>query len=271
MTDIRYDNLDWNQLWKAAKQRKSWKSKKVNDWNERADSFAKRTANSIYVQQVIDSLAPQADWTLLDVGCGPGTLGLPLAEKVAQVTGLDFSPRMLEIFEQRRSALHLNNIALQQLAWDDDWEAAGVGPHDVVLASRSMAVKDLRKSLEKLTRMALQRVVVTDKVRHGPFDPDAFTAVGRKLENGPDYIYTVNVLYQMGYLPEVQYIRLEETMTYESFDDAFTSYAWMFQEMNNEEQGRLLQYLRTITTEENGRILLHRRTPPTWAYISWTP
>ena len=39
--------------------------------------------------------------TVLDLGCGEGSITLPLAEKVKSVTGVDSSPKMLELLNQR--------------------------------------------------------------------------------------------------------------------------------------------------------------------------
>jgi hypothetical protein len=142
----------------------------------------------------------------------------------------------------------------------------------VVIASRSLAVADLRAALLRLTEFGLKKIVATDKVRHGPFDPDAFAAIGRPLNTGPDYIYTVNLLHQMGYLATVDFIRLEEHLLYPSLDDAFARYAWMFRDLTATEADLLQRYVRSITTiNGDGSATVHCRHVPTWAYISWAP
>ena len=51
----------------------------------------------------------------------------------------------------------------------------------------SWSVLDLGSALRRLNAFAIHKVVVTDRVGHGPFDPDAYAAVGHPLRLGPDY------------------------------------------------------------------------------------
>ncbi len=264
--------LDWNLLWQQAKNKKTWASKKAHDWDKKAASFAKRTSTSIYTDKFLELLKPQEQWSILDAGCGPGTLALPLATMVRRVTAFDFSKNMLNILQQRATEDGLNNITTRHTSWEDDWRHSQIPCHDVAIASRSLAVKDLRAALAKLTAHARERVIITDRVKHGPFDPEAFAALGRPLNTGPDYIYTINLLYQMGYLPSIDYIRLEETLDFSSFADAMSGYTWMFNNLQADEEKRLKKYLHSITTTaEDGTVSVHRRHVPTWAYISWHP
>jgi hypothetical protein len=96
--------------------------------------------------------------------------------------------------------------------------------------------------------------------------------VGRELSAGPDYIYTVNLLYQMGILPTVDYIPLEKSIKYRSFDEAVAGYSWMFHGLDQDEEELLKKYVRSISsTGRDGTVTVHRRVVPIWAYISWTP
>lgn len=272
MNTVDVEDLDWNLLWQQEKNKKTWKEKKACDWDKKAASFARRTASSIYVDRFLHLLQPQPQWSVLDAGCGPGTLALPIAPVVRRVTGLDFSGGMLEILRQKAAEKGLKNITTCHGSWEDDWRQLQIGRHDVALASRSLAVRDLQAALTKLTAHAREKVVITDRVRHGPFDPDAFAAVGRPLNTGPDYIYTLNLLHQMGYLPTVEYIHLEETLEYGSFAEALSGCSWMFRDLTAEEEKRLKRYLKSISTiAPDGTVSVSRRHVPVWAYITWKP
>ncbi len=272
MPNIQFQDLDWSLLWQQAKIKKKRKSNGAADWDKKAASFARRTARSIYIEKFIELLAPEPDWSVLDIGCGPGTLALPTASRARQVTALDFSGKMLEILDNKADEQGLNNIATHKLSWEDDWLQHGIKPHDVAIASRSLAVDDLKKAITRLNHFATKKICITDRVKHGPMDPVAFAAVGRPLNSGPDYIYTLNLLYQMGYQASVSFIRLEESLGYPSFAEAFSSYMWMFQNLDSDEKKRLKKYVQSITTiSDNGRATVHRDNVPTWAYISWQP
>ena len=76
----------------------------------------------------------------------------------------------------------------------------------------------------------------------------------------------------MGYLPSVEYIRLEATLVYPSIDEALTAYTWMFRNLTAEEKTRLRKYVRSISTaQKDGTVTVHRPNVPTWAFISWKP
>lgn len=272
MDTVDITNLDWNLLWQQAHKKKSWQSKNAEEWDRKASSFARRISTSTYTDRFLELLKPQPHWSILDVGCGPGTLTIPLAAMVRRLTAFDFSRNMLDILRQEAAAKGLNNITIQHLSWEEDWQSVRIPIHDVAIASRSLTVKDLRTALTKLSASAREKVVITDRVKYGPFDPRAFAAVGRPLDAGPDYIYTVNLLYQMGYLPTVDYIRLEETLHYSSFEEAMAGYRWMFRDLNENEEQRLERYVRSIADSEDGQtVSVHRRHVPTWAYITWKP
>jgi len=272
MSNIQLQDLDWGILWQQANNKKSRRRKDSADWDKKAGSFAQRTTHSVYTEKFLELLSPKQDWSVLDVGCGPGTLALPVAARTRQVTAIDFSKNMLKILAKRAAEQGQNNISTHQLSWEDDWARHGIKPHDVAIASRSLAVSDLKKALTLLNSYATKRVCITDRVKYGPKDPDAFAAVGRELADGPDYIYTVNLLYQMGILPTVTYIRLEKTLEYTSFAEAFAGYSWMFRDLRQHEEDRLKKYILSIATiTEDGTVSVHRGYVPTWAYISWNP
>ena len=263
---------DWNELWKQSRSEKSFQPKTVDDWDKKAPSFARRNSSSLYIEKFIELLDPDPSWSILDIASGPGTLAIPLAKKVKSVSALDFSPVMLQILEQRIKEEGITNITTHQLSWTDDWHKHGIETHDTVIASRALGVDDLRSALEKLNTFAARQVIVTDKVGHGPFDPDAFAAVGRELRSGPDYIYTLNLLYQMGINATVDFIELERYLPCKSFEEATDLYFWMFKDLDRDEKKRLKKYVQSITTStENGTYSVLRKNIPTWAFIRWVP
>ena len=87
---------------------------------------------------------------------------------------------------------------------------------------------------------------------------------------GPDYIYTLNLLYSMGIRARVDFIRLEEQLRCKSVEDAIAGYAWMFRDLDTEEQKRLEAYVHSLAVRDtDGELRLHRPHVPVWAFISW--
>ncbi len=250
--------------------KESYYTKKSQDWDKKAPSFSFRNNHSCYIKKFIQLLNPSKEWSVLDAGSGPGTVALPLSQYVNQVTAFDFSPKMLEILNERALKDKVGNIFTQLLSWEDDWQKAAIGAYDVAIASRSLGVRDLKSALIKLTNHAQRKVCITDRVGTGPHDPYAFRAIGRPLPQSPDYIYTVNLLYQLGHRAEVHFIHLEDTLNCKSIGEAVEAYSWMFKKMKPAEQELLDKYVRSITTKNNdGTYTVNKQHTPVWAFISW--
>ena len=265
-----YQDIDFNGLWQEARRRKSWSGKSRADWNKKAESFARRTAHSEYADIFVDRMDPAPEWTVLDVGAGPGTLTLPLARRVRKVTAVDYSSQMLALLKKQAEDEKLVNIDAKEAAWEDDWQDIGIEPHDAVIASRSLAVDDLAVALTKMNQWAKRAVFVTDRVGATPFDPEAFAAVGREFSPGPDYIYTVNILYQLGINARVDFISLPGVRILASRADALSSYSWMFDRLTDGEERKLAAYVDSrLKKNGDGQYRLKLRTPPTWAFIHW--
>jgi len=266
------DAIDWNRLWRQGRERRTWQGKTRADWNRRAAGFARRNTASPYVTEFINRLNLRPEMTVLDMGSGPGTLSIPLARRVRSLTAVDFSTEMLERLGARCQAEGITNIELINGAWEDDWPSLGIGTYDLVIASRSLAVDDLGAALGKLNASAREQVVISDRVGDGPFDPALFQAVGRPFVPGPDYIYTVNILYQMGIHAAVDFIDLPETKTYESREAAMDSCLWMLDQLAADEQAAASRYFDRILMEnQDGSWSMLGQRQPKWAVISFTP
>ena len=122
---------------------------------------------------------------------------------------------------------------------------------------------------ENVNNWATRKIFITDRVGSGPFDPDLFSALGREFEPGPDYIFTVNILYQMGIYPHVDYIELEQSKTFTSREEAIASCRWMFDELNPREEENLAAFVDERLHKDERGFTLQRQTPVKWAFISW--
>jgi len=267
---MQFEDLDWNHLWQITSQKKAWKKKSRKDWDRRACGFARRHADSFFIERLLELLQPQSGWSVLDVGSGPGTLALPLARQIRHLTAIDFSKAMLQELQKAAGRCEISNITTRLLSWTDDWLKAGIRQHDIAISSRSLSVFDLESALWKLNNWAKEKVFVVDRVGSGPFDPDLFKAVGREFEPGPDYIFTVNLLYRMGINARVDFIELDQTKRFAGRQEAVDSCRWMLEPLSGEEENKLHEYVDAkLNRAEDGSLLLHRSQPVKWAFLSW--
>lgn len=262
--------IDWSLIWRESRNQRSCKSKGRKEWNQKAASFARRNRGSVYIDKLLPFIGVRYDETVLDVGSGPGTLSLPLAKKARAVTALDFSVDMLAEIKTAAKEERLDNITTVLAAWEDDWSGLGIEAHDIAVASRSLSVDDLGAALIRLNEWARRKVVITDRVGAGPFDPDVFAAVGRSFEPGPDYIITVNMLYQMGVNARVDFIPAEFTEVFASREEAADSCLWMLEELRPGELAAFERFLdERLALQPDGSWYLARNHTPKWAVISW--
>lgn len=79
-----------------------------------------------------------ADRKILDIGCGTGTVSIPLAQRGACVTAVDISPSMLDILNDDITSLQLQNaVDTVQSDWDH-YESPCT--FDIALASMTPAI-----------------------------------------------------------------------------------------------------------------------------------
>ena len=269
-TITTYSDIDWSLLRKNAMAQKGWKRKGPKEWDTKAQSFSSRTKHNDYTNLFIQELPLEPSLSVLDVGSGPGTLALPIAKHVHKVTAIDFSEGMLDTLNQHAKDEHTNNIRTVHCSWEDDWQNKGIVPHDIAIASRSVGVEDLEPALEKINSFATKYVFISDRIGATPFEEGAFHAIGRPFQTGPDYIYTLNILYKMGIFPNVTVLKPNPITTYPSIEDALASYRWMFHDLNSKEEHDLLKYInQNIIKKTDNTVTVQRNSPVRWALIWW--
>lgn len=84
--------------------RRTW-SRRAEAWDESVIPGLEKIAAS-----VLDNAGPVGGLRVVDLGCGSGRLSLPLAEKGATVTAVDFSADMLRLLRRRAEGQGLTNI-----------------------------------------------------------------------------------------------------------------------------------------------------------------
>ena len=261
--------IDWNQAWQEVKAKRSVRGRDRSFWNRRAPSFARHASETVYPSEFIRIMDPEPHWTVFDMACGGGTLAVPLAEKVREVTAVDFSDKMLDIIKEKCNEAGIGNIRTINARWEDDWERHGIGMHDVVVASRSLVVDDLRSALLKLDNLARERVYISTIVGDGPFDRRLFDTLERPLIMGPDYIYNYNLLYQMGIHAHLTFIVEKNSKTFRDHEEAANSMKWMLDNMSPEEDERLREYLERHLVRIEGNWRLDYDRSIKWAVMWW--
>lgn len=254
---IDFGRLYRDHLATAARTRKN-----ASAWDSRATGMAAKALRSRYASEFVDRMDLRDCTSLLDIGCGPGTIALEVADQLECVVGVDYSAAMLDAMRTKATERGLENVETLHRAWEDDW--SDVPQCDIVVASRSTTVEDIAAALAKLHAKARRRVYLTHLVGGHFTDPAVQAALGRSMPTVPDYIYLVNILHSMDIHPKVDYISHESRLADAvDFDDFARRVSWSIGELSPEEMARLRDwYERSTPTERAG-------APMRWAFIAW--
>ncbi|WP_072680484.1 bifunctional 2-polyprenyl-6-hydroxyphenol methylase/3-demethylubiquinol 3-O-methyltransferase UbiG [Arcobacter sp. LA11] len=260
---MKFDDIDFNELYVKQKQDSTFKMKSQDAWDKKAPSMNKKVHNSIYNDELLALVNTNDCESLLDVGCGVGNLSLKLATKLKEVNSLDYSSGMLDILKENANEQNLTNIKTINKSWYDSWEE--VPKCDIVIASRSMEVVDMKEALSKLDSQAKKRVYLSYKVGGSFLSNDILNAMKREIIKKPDYIYLINILYSMKINASVNFVRSEGRSTvYTSQEDFIKSVSWSIGDISDIEKERLITYYNEKIKDKEESIDYVK-----WAVISW--
>ena len=176
-------SADWNGEWmrlQAARHR----ADDSFEWDKRARHF-RPLETAPYARDFMKLLALKPGESVLDMGCGAGSIAIPLAQDGHPVIAADFSPAMLGTLDAGIEYYGLEDcITPLELAWDDDWDLVGpvAKAVDVAFASRSVTTTNLKGALAKLDRTARRRCAVTMVANSSPrYDLHLMNAIGASV------------------------------------------------------------------------------------------
>ena len=260
---MNFDEIDFNQLYIQQKENSSFKIKSQDAWDKKAFLMNKKVHNSIYNDEFLSLINIDNCESLLDIGCGVGNLSLKLAQSLKYIYSLDYSKGMLEILEQNAKISNLSNIKLINKSWYDSWE--DVPKADIVIASRSMEVINMKESLKKLDNKANKRVYISYKVGGSFLSDEILKVMKRDIVKKPDYIYLVNILYSMGINAQVNFVKSEGRNTvYTSLEQFIESVSWSIGKLTSNEILELEKYYSKVLKNRKNQIDYVK-----WAVISW--
>lgn len=254
---ISLQTLDFAELYRQQVIACGRKTTSPDHWDKRAEKLSLMEIDSDYARAFIARLSLDNVVSVMDVGCGPGTLSLPLAARVETVYALDYSECMLACLERNAAARHLSNIQTFQYAWQDEWTDIPVC--DLLIASRSSMVEDMSQLIDKVNRHA-RTICLTHQVNHRA-DRQIRALLQPETVEFPDYIHIINQLYQRGIHPCLDYIetphRFSQCQNEENFIEMIEK---THGPLTDEQHQRLRTWYATSFA---------RHEPNRWAFITW--
>ncbi|HGN1706705.1 TPA: class I SAM-dependent methyltransferase [Providencia rettgeri] len=259
------DQIDFAKMYQHHMQQAHRTRKEPEHWDKKAQQMAQNCANPndpylVRFRELMDFTGAQS---LLDVGCGPGSISLCLANQFQKVIGIDYSGGMIDMAQQRAQQLGITHASFEQLAWEDNWDA--LPQVDISVASRSTLVDDLKAALLKLNRQTKLRVYTTHTVNPTFIDENIIRAIGREVIRLPTYIYAVNILHQIGINARVDFINSPNKGGFDNFEAFVDSINWSLKNITPQETEILRRYYDEQTA--SGKKLPYPSR--NWAMVSW--
>jgi SAM-dependent methyltransferase len=270
---------DWNEIWKQ-RQGLHESSKIADDtshnWDrkENAERYDKNATNEYddRVRTTIAALDITTDSRVLDIGAGPGTLAIPIAPLVRDVTAVEPGAGMIEILQSHADRQGIRNIACVQKLWEDvEIFQDLTAPYDIVIASLSLTMFDIREALRKMDAAASGSVHLFWFVDM-PFWERMYADLweplhGRPYYSGPKTDCLFGVLYQMGIYPDVTMLPLSKEYRFGNRDE-MTTFFWKRFGVKTPKQERMVEeYVAPKIQKQGNEVVISGNS--TFAHIWW--
>ena len=246
------------------------------NWDENADMYNQMAAmEASYTLNQINCFEAGKDDTVLDIGCGPGRITVPMAKRVKKVTSIDTSENMMTYCRQNAQEANVSNVNIRNLDWTKAELGKDLEQHDIVIACRSVGMRDFAK----LNAFARKYVVVIAWA-----NADCIPDIIDELFLGADgrgesrhhviiprdrrvgYNVMWNTAYDMGFDPNISIVIDGFTKDYASKEEAYADLSRLGKVAEGKErifQSNVDQYL---SLNDQGGITFRRETK---SFVMW--
>lgn len=255
--------IDWSQLRQntiTAAQRSELYS--PNYWNKEACAVNQTQPHWAELTKTqLKQLPINEQMTVLDVGAGAGRITLPVAKKAKHVTALEPSAKSLVLLKENAKKQGIINVSYvnQSLETFDCSQR-----HDLVVASFSLFMFDLKAALKKMDVLANRSVYLF--VSASPWlNPDLQKLVYGAPGYWSDFIFLYNILYEMDIAANVEITDYTLKESYQDLAEASEKISAKFH-IPQTKTTLLCEYLQRHLVEEDDRLwsIQKRKAATVW-------
>lgn len=253
------DNTDWEEVW--ANRMKSHNEMNGGtdcagywDDEEEAKNYWRMVQHDCgeYVDHLLDRIRVEPTFRVLDIGAGPGTLTIPFTRMAAHVTAVEPSAAMVRVLKENLEEGGIENVDCVQKRWEEvDLERDLSPPYDLVVASFSLGMTDIKGAVQKMITASSGRVYLAWFAGESSWDVQArevstllFGDVAYHPMPKSDVLF--NVLCQMGVYPNVWVFPLRMRHRFPSFDDAVNYFGGQYRADTDDQRSKLRDYLSQV-------------------------
>ena len=183
-------------------------------WNKRSENYAnnigkdnrKKRTDEILEFLEESGFDPEGS-RVLDIGCGPGTLSLPLSKLGAKVTSLDISSGMLKRLKDTVKEESLPVDVIETSWWTADIDSLGFRDRfDLVIASMTPAIKDI-ENFDKMMACSKNFCYYSNFLRRGEdraYREIRSSILGENSANNMNGMTFRSCTLPSGYMPSVR-------------------------------------------------------------------
>ena len=258
------DTLFWEEQWQESVDNSPVRNRELNfgtgkmdRWNKMAKDFAGRAdsdKSTARRRETISDLCVRGiltkESTVLDIGAGPGTWALPLAEHCRHVTALEPAHAMADIMNSRILENGVDNITVHQSTWQAA-ELDVLGWHkafDLVFASMTPGI-DGPSQLKKMIAASRRYCYLSSfaepgwQIQYAPLWEKFFNESMGKMSY--DIIFPFNLVYAMGFHPSLSIFKWagENVIDRKEAVRMFTRYFENYMEITRETQAAITEYI----------------------------
>ena len=275
---LNYKSIDWNEVWKKQMLRHCstnggkdcalfWKKESASEYWKMAQETQRER-----IESTINGITIAPDSRVLDIGSGPGVLAIPLAKRVSHVTSVDPSDGMIQVLKEKMREQGISNIHCIRKLWEDiDIKKDLSPPYDIVLASLSLGMYDIRESIRKMMDSCSKYIYLYWFAGEPAWDIHSRNLM--PLLHGTDFYpmprcdVLFNVLYQMGIYPHMTVFPYLHLNVFSDMEEAMNYFSHRYAASSKQQRFILKDYLKGILQKEKGFLVL--RSPATCLKMWW--
>ncbi|WP_455656943.1 class I SAM-dependent methyltransferase [Phascolarctobacterium sp.] len=162
--------------------------------------------------------------SILEIGCGSGNFTALMARYSKSILGLDFSPAMLTVLQQRLLAEGIGNVQTQTGKWEDFTTDAAF---DYIVSINSLyRIRDMAAALRKMHAYSRRGFIIVRTIQR-PFFYRLYRDCGLDCAECLDYQLLPLLLWQKGIQADVEFLHYTK-------DRSFNDLETVVQEMRND-------------------------------------